>query len=228
MDFIINDTAEKYNFLIHAYTKMDNHYHFLLEDLEGKVSEIMHLINLRHSKYINYHHNRTGKLFEREFQSKPIETESYFKALVRYIHNNWLEAKQPLNRLNKTLCSYPIYMGEFSPLICFSKDRTMSAFGSQDKLRDFHHEEYVSFNPLVKNAEQAFLAREDLKLLEDDSKVKDKLLIHYMRNINGNSSKEISEFMKHKSQSSIRSIISRLKEDEKRQFDAIILKNGTL
>lgn len=41
-----------------------------------------------YTEAINKRHHRTGSLFEKNFQRKHVTTESYFRKLIFYIHNN--------------------------------------------------------------------------------------------------------------------------------------------
>lgn len=41
----IQSACEKYNAMVHAYCLMDNHYHLLIETLEGDISSIMQKFN---------------------------------------------------------------------------------------------------------------------------------------------------------------------------------------
>lgn len=189
---IINDTYIKYDFLIHAYSFMDNHYHLLLEDTQQQISNIMHLINLRYAKYFNYQNHRTGKLFEREFQSKPIITERYFMTLVKYIHNNWSEAGNPLNKYDPNLCSYSSYQKDYSKLNNLTTDKFMTLLAGED-FENYHQLKELDFNPLIRNAEKAYLLKDKIFSLDLSQKEKQNLLVYSLKNHNENSSQEIME-----------------------------------
>ena len=49
--------------------------------------QFSHLFNA-YTQAINKRHHRTGSLFEKNFQRKHVTTESYFRKLIFYIHNN--------------------------------------------------------------------------------------------------------------------------------------------
>lgn len=74
---------------VYAYCMMDNHVHILL----GNVT--MHDLSLFVQKlansyvyHFNYKYDCTGHLFQGRFKSEPIETDSYFKNVLRYIIHN--------------------------------------------------------------------------------------------------------------------------------------------
>lgn len=94
----------------YAYCFMRNHFHFFvkikgeseiafIENKEGDLRvfdkpkrynpsrQFSHLFD-SYAKYFNLKYNRTGKLFETPFRRKIVESESYMKYLIRYIHVN--------------------------------------------------------------------------------------------------------------------------------------------
>ena len=80
-----------YNFQLSmiAYCLMPNHYHFLVrQDGEAKAGLLPQFVFNRYSKAFNTRYGRSGTLFEGRFKAKPVETESYFLHLCRYIHAN--------------------------------------------------------------------------------------------------------------------------------------------
>ncbi|WP_396188901.1 transposase [Flavobacterium sp.] len=49
--------------------------------------QFSHFFNA-YTQYINKKHNRTGRLFQSRFKRKHIDSESYLKNLIFYVHNN--------------------------------------------------------------------------------------------------------------------------------------------
>ncbi|MGZ0015444.1 transposase [Yeosuana sp. AK3] len=98
----IDPIAETY-----AWCLLKNHFHVLIrikdkdeikrEELSYNTTEKPKIINPSrqfshffnaYTQGINKRHNRTGSLFERTFKRKLVTTETYFKQLIFYIHNN--------------------------------------------------------------------------------------------------------------------------------------------
>lgn len=84
----IKNTKEKYEYEIYAYALMNDHVHFIIHDKNENMSKAIQSLNIRYSSYFNKKYQRTGHLFENRFRSKVVESESYLKNLVRYIHKN--------------------------------------------------------------------------------------------------------------------------------------------
>ncbi len=82
---------EATDFTLYAYCLMDNHVHLLMKESE----EIGVSIKRLAVSYVHFHNDkyeRTGHLFQSRFKSEPVETESYFINLARYIHQNPVKA----------------------------------------------------------------------------------------------------------------------------------------
>lgn len=90
-----------------AWVLLKNHFHILLyvkpfeeikiEKLEYTATEIPKKIDVHlqfghffnsYAKAINKRYNRTGSLFEKNFERKEVDSASYFKKLIHYIHFN--------------------------------------------------------------------------------------------------------------------------------------------
>jgi hypothetical protein len=71
---------------------MDNHYHLIIRTNEIPLSKIMHSINNIYCKFYNYHHKRTGHVFEERYNSKVVEDDAYLIWLLKYIHRNPVRA----------------------------------------------------------------------------------------------------------------------------------------
>lgn len=91
---IIEIVKEEMNFEIYAFCFMSNHVHlFLEENMLGDIKKIMHKILTRYVRWFNYKYERSGSLIGNRYKSEPIEDDSYYLELVKYIHRNPLKAK---------------------------------------------------------------------------------------------------------------------------------------
>lgn len=91
LKIIINKKRER-EFNIYAYCLMDNHFHLVLKEHEDNVSHIMKKINTTYAIYFNKKYQLNGHLFQGRFKSEIIESDDYFLAVIRYIHNNPVKA----------------------------------------------------------------------------------------------------------------------------------------
>lgn len=78
---------------IHAYCLMDNHIHLLIAEGAEDISTVMKRIGVSYVSYYNKRHERLGPLFHDRFRSEPVGDTGYFITLLRYIHQNPVEAE---------------------------------------------------------------------------------------------------------------------------------------
>ena len=78
----------KYELEIYSYALMRNHVHLVINDRNENLSTAIQSLNISYSSYFNKKYERVGHLFENRFRSHTIESESYLKNVVRYIHKN--------------------------------------------------------------------------------------------------------------------------------------------
>jgi putative transposase len=75
-----------------AYCLMPNHYHFLVYLRDETLSDAMKSLSLSYTKAINKRFNRCGSLFQGRFQSILVSDTNYLINLIRYIHQNPVQA----------------------------------------------------------------------------------------------------------------------------------------
>ncbi|MDO4511378.1 MAG: transposase [Bacteroidales bacterium] len=77
---------------IYAYCLMTNHIHLLIAEKSESISSVMKRISVAYVAYFNRHHERLGPLFQDRFRSECVGNQKYFMTLLRYIHQNPVEA----------------------------------------------------------------------------------------------------------------------------------------
>ena len=93
-DFIklIEAATERFKWRCYAYCLMDNHYHLLVETVDGNLSIGMRHINGVYTQQFNRTHHRVGHLFQGRFKSILVDRDEYLLELCRYIVLNPLRA----------------------------------------------------------------------------------------------------------------------------------------
>ena len=89
---IIDESAKLYDFTIHSYYLMVNHYHLLMAIRNENLSLIMRQINSKYSIYFNSKYKRVGPLWQGRFKSWFVYNENYLKSLIKYIEFNPVKA----------------------------------------------------------------------------------------------------------------------------------------
>ena len=90
---LLDDVVKRFNWLIYAYCLMENHWHLLIETVEGNLSKGMRHINGVYTQHFNRRHNRVGHVLQGRFKSILVDRESHFLELCRYVVLNPVRAK---------------------------------------------------------------------------------------------------------------------------------------
>ena len=81
---------------IFCFCLMPNHFHLLLQErVENGISTFMQKLGTAYTMYFNAKRERSGVLFQGTFKAVHIDQESYLRHLIRYIHLNPAELREP-------------------------------------------------------------------------------------------------------------------------------------
>jgi len=94
LDFLtrIAPLVQAAHFAVYAWALMTNHFHLLTRTGTLGLSSSMQILLGDYASAFNDRHQRGGHLFQNRFKSTLVEEDSYFLALVRYLHLNPLRA----------------------------------------------------------------------------------------------------------------------------------------
>lgn len=89
---LLASTVIRFGWRLYAWVLMTNHFHLEVETPEANVSRGMHWLNTRYASWFNRKYDRCGHLFQRRFEAKLIEKESYMLEVARYVILNPVRA----------------------------------------------------------------------------------------------------------------------------------------
>ena len=127
-------TGRKYRASILAWCFMDNHIHLLMMFNDDIMSNYMKCLLSFYARYFNMAHERVGGLFQGRFLSKPIDSDEYLLATLRYIHMN-PEAAGIARLELYPWSSYQEYLGQ--PRV-IDPSLVLSMFSSREEFARFH------------------------------------------------------------------------------------------
>ena len=108
----------KYDFIVHCYVLMTNHYHLLIETHHKNLSKIMHYLNSAYTTYINIKKKRNGHLFQGRYKSILVDRDNYLLELTRYMHLNPVRANMVNQPEEYRYSSYGAYICAVDEAVC--------------------------------------------------------------------------------------------------------------
>lgn len=139
---LLEHTCQRYNWICHAYCLMSNHYHLIIETLDGNLSKGMRQLNGVYTQKINRKYEKVGHLFQGRFKSILVDKESYLLELSRYVVLNPVRARM-VSTVNEWLwSSYKAMTGESPVPVYLETDWVLSQFSDN---RQQAIESYINF-----------------------------------------------------------------------------------
>lgn len=90
---VLELVCDRYNWVVHAYCQMSNHYHLLIETPDANLSKGMRQLNGVYTQRFNRRYNESGHLFQGRFKAILVQRETYLLELTRYVILNPLRAR---------------------------------------------------------------------------------------------------------------------------------------
>lgn len=149
---------------LYAYCLMSNHVHLLVNETDKPLNELMKKLGTSYSYRFNHKYGRVGHLFQDRYKSEPVNDDSYFLSVFRYIHQN--PAKAGLEPFIWT--SFEDY-SEQSGIT--DTNFAMSMFSSLEKLLDFLRQD-TDGKCMEFEAEKRVTDAEAIKMICETAKVK--------------------------------------------------------
>jgi REP element-mobilizing transposase RayT len=89
---VLAEVVQRHKWICHAFCLMTNHYHLVIETVEGNLSQGMRHLNGVYTQASNRRHNRTGHLFQGRFKGILVDKDAYLLELSRYVVLNPVRA----------------------------------------------------------------------------------------------------------------------------------------
>jgi putative transposase len=82
---LFGQVCRRFNWICHAWCLMDNHYHIVVETVEGNLTQGMRQLNGVYTQNFNRTHHRVGHVFQGRYKAIIVEKDSYLQELARYV-----------------------------------------------------------------------------------------------------------------------------------------------
>lgn len=127
---IFGDVCKRFNWSCHAWCQMTNHYHVVVETVEGNLSRGMRQLNGVYTQRLNRIHRRVGHVFQGRYRAIMVEKEAYLLELMRYVVLNPVRAGMAAQAGDWPWSSYSATVGTSSRPDWLQTDWVLGRFGS--------------------------------------------------------------------------------------------------
>jgi putative transposase len=69
--------CKRLNFVVHSFCQMSNHYHLLIETIDGELAAGMRQFNGAYSQYFNRRHDLVGDVLHGRYKAILVQKERY-------------------------------------------------------------------------------------------------------------------------------------------------------
>ena len=128
---VFAQTCKRFNWVCHAWCLMDNHYHIVVETIEGNLAQGMRHLNGVYTQTFNRTHKRVGHVFQGRYKAIIVEKEGYLLELARYVVLNPLRAGMVKDIADWHWSSYAAMLGIQAKPEWLQSDWILGQFSSQ-------------------------------------------------------------------------------------------------
>lgn len=162
---VLSLVCDRFNWLVHAYCQMTNHYHLLVETVEGNLSAGMRQLNGLYTQKFNHRHHLVGHLFQGRYKAILVQKEAHLLELARYVVLNPVRAHMVTQAEDWPWSSYPLVMQDFAAPEWLDTDWLLAQFGTthasaRNAYRNFVQKGQGLASPLLQTKHQMFLGDE--------------------------------------------------------------------
>ncbi|WP_166423877.1 transposase [Paraglaciecola sp. 20A4] len=141
---VLTQACERFNWIIHAYCLMTNHYHLLVETPDGNLSKGMRHLNGVYTQKFNRKHKRVGHLYQGRYKSILVDKDTYLLELSRYIVLNPVRAKNMVEHPQQWKWSSYLYTtGELNSPNWLATNALLLLFSKKKKYAIKKYQEFV-------------------------------------------------------------------------------------
>ncbi|MBL4608137.1 MAG: transposase [Pseudomonadales bacterium] len=162
---VLGNVCHRFNWIVHAYCQMTNHYHLLVETVDSNLSRGMRQLNGHYTQSFNRTHHMRGHLFQGRYKAILVQKDAYLLELSRYVVLNPVRAGMVELPEQWPWSNYPAIIGSASCPDWLDDEWLLGQFGRQRKRAIKAYQRFVLegrglSSPLVETKHQLLLGDE--------------------------------------------------------------------
>lgn len=123
--------CQRFHWVVFAYCQMYNHYHLLVETVEGHLARGMRQLNGHYTQRFNRHHGLVGHLYQGRYKAILVQRDAYLLELSRYVVLNPVRAGLVRRPEDWPWSSYRALIGTAAAPPWLDTDWLLGLFGRQ-------------------------------------------------------------------------------------------------
>jgi REP element-mobilizing transposase RayT len=177
---VLSLVCDRFNWVIHAFCQMTNHYHVVVETVEGNLSAGMRQLNGLYTQRFNRRHGMVGHLFQGRYKAILVQKEAYLLELSRYVVLNPVRAAMVSRPEEWYWSSYVAVMDDRAAPDWLDTDWLLGQFGKQRSRARLAYQAFVAAgvgapSPLLATRHQLILGDDAFVERHQQSKTNEEL-----------------------------------------------------
>jgi len=140
---VFSGVCSRFNWRCHAWCLMDNHYHVVIETIEGNLSQGMRQLNGVFTQRSNRRHKRAGHVFQGRYKAILVQKDSYLLELARYVVLNPVRAGMVSDVQDWQWSSYLEMVGRRPSAKWLETDWVLNHFGDSRDTAIVNYQNFV-------------------------------------------------------------------------------------
>jgi len=128
---MLGEACARFDFAVHAYCQMGNHYHLVLQTRQGRLARGMRYLNGNYSQYFNRQHGLAGHVFQGRYHAILCQAKAYLMELTRYTVLNPVRAGLVSHPGQWPWSSYSAVTGQVDTPAWLERDSVLAQFGTR-------------------------------------------------------------------------------------------------